>query len=233
MSSPASIPSEAHPTDDKPSPALDWRSIAGGAGAASIVAYASSRLGVAGTITGAAIMSIVAAVTSTYIARAAHQTERQVRKVTQQMSAAASAHAPTAAERHPSEADVALPHPEPASPPETDTENEDEPETNGWGWPWRRMAILAGVLFAATIAVVYFVGIASNADQPLAPRETAPQPAATDQTDEQPAPTDDGRPTPSPSATATSTSTSGPTSTATTTTTPTGPAGTPSPTSGG
>jgi hypothetical protein len=231
MSSSSSIPSEHHSTDDKPSPALDWRSIAGGAGAASIVAYASSRLGVAGTIMGAAIMSIVAAVTSTYIARAAHQTERQVRKVTQQMSAAASAHAPTAAERHTAEPDVALPHPEPVPTPET-SDSEAEPETNGWVWPWRRMAILAGVLFAATIAVVYFVGIASNAEQPLAPRESAPQPAATDQTDQQPAPTDDG-PTPSPSASTTSTATPSPTSTATTTRTPTEPPGTPSPTSGG
>lgn len=230
MSSSSSIPTEPHSTDDKPSPSLDWRSIAGGAGAASVVAYVSSRLGVAGTITGAAIMSIVAAVTSTYIARAAHQTEQQVRKVTRQMSAAASAHAPTAAESHPAEPDVALPHPEPAAAPET----ENESETGDGGWPWRRMAILAGVVFVAAIVAVIAVGVFSNADQPLAPRESAPLPAATLETDPQPtspSATEDEGPTPSPTATATRTST--PTSTATATTTPTGPAGTPSPMSGG
>ena len=76
--------SSAHPTTDstdaKSSPSLDWRQVVGGAGAASVVAYATSRVGLAGTIAGAAAMSVVAAVTSTYLAWAARQTERQVRK---------------------------------------------------------------------------------------------------------------------------------------------------------
>ena len=67
--------SSAHPTTDstdaKSSPSLDWRQVVGGAGAASVVAYATSRVGPAGTIAGAAAMSVVAAVTSTYSGRAA------------------------------------------------------------------------------------------------------------------------------------------------------------------
>ena len=223
-----SSPSPPHPTtdshDDRHSAALDWRQVVGGAGAASVVAYATSRVGLAGTIGGAAVMSVVAAITSTYLTRAARQTERQVRKVARLKSAAASAHAPTAAETRDTQPDVALPHPEPV----------DTPDTDDSRWPWRAVAIFAGVVFVVTIAVVYFVGIATSAEQPLAPRESAPQPASSS-TEGNPQPTvtvtasEDDAPASTPTVTGTST----PTRTATSSPTAPGPAGTPSPTGGG
>lgn len=224
--------SSAHPTTDatdgKPGPALDWRQVVGGAGAASVVTYATSRVGLAGTIAGAAIMSIVAAVTSTYLARAAHQTERQVRKVARLKSAAASAHAPTAAEAGGTQPDLALPHPEPAP----------EPEDRGQGWPWRRVAIFAGIVFAATIAVVYFVGVATGADQPIAPAAPprTPAPAVTTADPQSSVtPTISGAaPTQTGTATATATSTATPTPSPTVSATgASAPAATSSPTSGG
>jgi hypothetical protein len=136
-------------------------------------------------------MSVLAALTSTYLARAAHQTERRVRRVTGLRGAAASAHAPTAAESHDTGPGVALPHPEPTETslsPTTDPASSPASGDNEQGWPWRAIAIFAGAVFAVTIIVVLAVGIATGADQPIAPAAPArtPAPAVTSRTSHRP-----------------------------------------------
>jgi hypothetical protein len=138
-----------------------------GAGAAVITAFASSYLGTAGTITGAALASVVGTVsTSVLRASAAHSAER-LRDTTARLRETRTGSMPRPTDVRPVESGS-----DPDGPEGTPLLGAPDPEraAEGGRRPGRRQLVMlgAGTVIAFAVALVLITGIESAAGKPLA-----------------------------------------------------------------
>lgn len=194
-----------------------------GAGAAVITAFASSYLGTAGTLTGAALASVVGTVSTSVLRSSAARSAERVRETTTRLRETRTGAMPQPTDVRPVESGS-----DPAGPAGTPLLGAPDPERGRR--PGRKQWVMLGVgtAVAFAVALVLITGIEAAAGKPLAglvgkqtgggttigratgtdtgtarttPAAPTPTPTATDTGGTTPAPTQDPAASPTPSAT--------------------------------
>ncbi len=148
--------------------------VAAGAGAAVVTAFASSALGVAGTLIGAALASVLATVSFAVLRRSAERADESLRRTNarlRQVAVRASASAPVRPAATGSAATLAAGS---AVTPDSDgSDHEENGRQDSATGPWtvlrrRWVAITAGAVAAFVIALIAITGVESAIGKPLA-----------------------------------------------------------------
>lgn len=137
-----------------------------GAGAAVITAFASSYLGTAGTITGAALASVVGTVSTSVLRASAARSAERLRETTARLRETRTGSMPQPTDARPVESGS-----DPEGPPATPLLGAPDPGAAASGRrPDRRQLALLGVgtVIAFAVALVLITGIESAAGKPLA-----------------------------------------------------------------
>ncbi|HST66794.1 MAG TPA: hypothetical protein VLM05_16535 [Mycobacteriales bacterium] len=139
--------------------------VGAGAGAAVITAFASSYLGTAGTLTGAAVASVVGTVSTSVLRSSADRSAERLRQTTARLRETRTGTMPQPTDVRPVESDADRVDPEGAQ-----LIGAPDPGRTARRWPGRKQWVMlgAGAVAAFAVALVLITGIESAAGKPLA-----------------------------------------------------------------